>query len=100
MMMDCRRITEEDVAERYFLGRLTEAELEAFESHFFHCGECFASLEALRAAKAQLENERKGVPRLAQRPRPTPNWWLALAAAVVATFAIVFLVAWTLGSFQ
>ncbi len=96
--MDCGRFAMDDAAERYLLGRLTEAEVEEFESHYFQCDECFATVEALRAAKVQLEMEQESVPRIAERPRPTVRWWLALSAAVVATLAVVVLIVRTLGS--
>jgi len=96
--VDCGRAESDGTAERYVLGRLTATEVEEFESHYFDCDECFATVEALRAVKCQLEKDRQSVPQLAQRPNPTTRWWLALAAAVVATSAVSILVAWVLCS--
>lgn len=98
MRLDCGRVATEGMAERYMLGRLTRAEVEEFESHYFDCEECFATVEALRAVKCQLEKERERVPELAKRPSPTPRYWFALAAAAAVTATVIVLVVWALGS--
>jgi len=35
--MDCARITDELVMDKYLVGNLSDAEREAFEQHFFEC---------------------------------------------------------------
>ncbi|HVR96377.1 MAG TPA: hypothetical protein VMW27_07175 [Thermoanaerobaculia bacterium] len=44
--MDHANIDEQQVAERYVMGRLPPDEAERFEEHYLHCGECMDRLEA------------------------------------------------------
>lgn len=97
--MNCRKVSDQDVAERYLLGQLDEADQEAFERHFFECNDCFAELEALRAVKVRLERDLEGAPRLALRPRPSVRWWWwGLASAAVITIVVAGLIMWTVAS--
>lgn len=52
--MKCNEIDEQDVLERYLLKRLSEAEQDAFEQHYFECNSCF---ERLQLAKAIQETD-------------------------------------------
>lgn len=52
--MTCLDLKSHDTTERYITGNLSEDERDAFEAHYFECDECFAGLEALRAAQADL----------------------------------------------
>lgn len=84
--MTCTDVEQRDIAENYVLGRLTEADREAFEQHYFECSRCFAELEAVRAVRDAL----------AQPPRratPVRRWqWLAAAAALL--LAVSAVIAW------
>lgn len=46
MTQDHSWIDDEQIAERYVLGRLTEDEAERFEEHYLHCEACLERIEA------------------------------------------------------
>jgi tetratricopeptide (TPR) repeat protein len=77
--MDCRHVAEEEIAEGYLADRLPDGEREAFEAHFFECGDCFARVKALEAARDALVAD----PALARASRSLPRA-LPVAAAVAA----------------
>jgi hypothetical protein len=96
--MEHEQATAEQLAERYFLGELSDAEAEAFEEHYFDCVRCaayvreeLALLESGRdvaraalaekaAAAARPENANVVSIKLRRR---TPVWIPAAAAAVL-----------------
>ena len=39
--VDCQRVEQEEVIERYLAGKLPEGEAEAFEQHYVGCESCF-----------------------------------------------------------
>ena len=47
--MDCHTIEINEIAEKYVIGELSEAENQSFEEHIFSCDHCFS--EAVRAEK-------------------------------------------------
>lgn len=86
----------ENIAERYFLGELTDEEAEAYEAHFFECETCaeyvreeLTMLESGRAVA--LEEKRTAVagplpaaaPVVALAARPPRRAWVPLAAAAI-----------------
>src|SRR5688572_14148692 len=87
MEMNCERVRDEAVAERYLTHRLTEEERDTFEAHFFNCGTCFEEVRTLQALQAELEQ----APARATRPA-TIAWWAAAAAIVIAAGSSVWLV--------
>ncbi|MFH1144897.1 MAG: CDC27 family protein [Candidatus Eisenbacteria bacterium] len=114
--MDCGRIRERHIADEYLAGRLSAAEAEAYEEHYFACDECFADLrtrEAIaRALKAGGEEifaveiaaeAREGVcaagrlaPPIGPRPKrilrmSPPGRWVAASLAAAAIVAAVLL---------
>ncbi len=81
--MTCNDVEQREIAENYLLGRLDEAEREAFERHYFECARCYSELEALRAVKDVLA-------RHPRRPAlPNNRQWLALAAALFLVVSAV-----------
>ncbi|MDQ3282636.1 MAG: zf-HC2 domain-containing protein [Acidobacteriota bacterium] len=98
--MDHDYATAEHLAERYFLGELSDAEADAFEEHFFDCVECAAyvreelvMLEAGRevaraalAAKAPAPAPSNVVPMTPRRKVPS---WISAAAAAMLVVAVV-----------
>ncbi len=75
--MTCTDIETRDIAERYLLGQLDDADRDAFEAHYFECARCYSEVEALRAVRAALA-------RPARRSSRATDWpWLAAAAALV-----------------
>lgn len=43
--MTCREVEEQEILERYVLGRLTDSERDAFEQHYFECDPCLEQLQ-------------------------------------------------------
>lgn len=52
--MDHRTIDDQQVIERYVLGRLSAAELELFEEHYVGCERCLDALEAAERLRGGL----------------------------------------------
>jgi len=69
--MDCDKIEEAEIAEKYVTGQLNETEQADFELHFAGCQRCFERVQLLQDIQAAL------VP----RPRRGTPWWTALAVA-------------------
>src|SRR6185436_9640238 len=84
--VDCQRLLDENVSERYLTGELTEAEQAAFEEHYFGCVLCFERLQVLEAARAAagsaVEVGTRGQ-REATRPRRAAAVSWPLAAGIV-----------------
>jgi transcriptional regulator with XRE-family HTH domain len=88
--MHCSSVEQGDIIERYLRpGALSEAEAEAFELHYFACGECLELLEATQAARSALAQ----IPaRRVAMPRPNLFRWIAIAAGIfVAAVGIWFM---------
>ena len=83
--MTCDDIERDEIAERYLLGRLSDADREEFEVHFFDCTRCLERLQAMEAAQAELAHETASTKDL---PAGRRRWWRA-AAAVAAAAVIV-----------
>src|SRR5262245_29880102 len=80
--MNCQRVEEEEIIERYLNDRLSEAEMEAFEQHYLGCQSCFQELQFRHAAAIEL----KRLPPVSPRPAAAPwssGWTWGLAAAVL-----------------
>ena len=96
--MEHDQATAEQLAERYFLGELSDAEAEAFEAHYFDCVRCAAYVreelallesgrDVARAALAEKAAADAG-PKNAnvvsiESRRRTPAWLPAAAAALL-----------------
>jgi TolA-binding protein len=52
--MTCSEIQRENRIELYLDGKLSGADREAFELHYFECDACLADMQALQAARAAL----------------------------------------------
>ena len=83
--MTCDDIERDEIAEGYLLGRLSDAEREEFEAHYFDCAPCLERLQAMEAAQAELARETASANNL---PAERRSWWRA-AAAVAAAAVIV-----------
>ncbi|HYG63232.1 MAG TPA: hypothetical protein VEL74_11675 [Thermoanaerobaculia bacterium] len=53
--MDHSYIDEQQVAERYVLGQLSQEEADLFEEHYLHCTQCLDRLEAAEGLQRGLE---------------------------------------------
>jgi TolA-binding protein len=83
--MTCDDIERDEIAERYLLGRLSDADREEFEAHYFDCTRCLERLQVMEAAQAELARETASTNNPPAGSRP---WWRA-AAAVAAAAVIV-----------
>jgi hypothetical protein len=83
---------ETQAVERYLLGEMDPWEAEAFEQHFFQCGEC---VEALESGAQFTENARALGTAVAAAPTPRARlgwfkaWWARPAFAAPALVAAV-----------
>jgi PadR family transcriptional regulator, regulatory protein PadR len=57
--MNCKQVEERDILEGYLLDRLSEAERDEFELHYFECESCFSQLETERMVQAELQSQPK-----------------------------------------
>lgn len=55
--MNCKEVEKRDISELYLLDRLTEAERDEFEKHYFECESCFAQIQAGLMVQAELQRE-------------------------------------------
>ena len=83
--MICTDVQERDIAERYLLEQLDEAERDEFERHYFECARCYSHLQALGAVREALARQ-------PVQPRAGRGTWLGVAAALV--LAVSAAVAW------
>jgi hypothetical protein len=88
---NCPYGADSDIDARYLAGKLSPAESEAFEEHYFGCDRCFDAIRRgteIRAAVSGAPGEASTQPRpettpiLTRRPK-LPRWQSALAAAAV-----------------
>jgi hypothetical protein len=86
--IDCRHADEHDLASRYLLGKLPEAQAEAFERHYFSCERCWGELDAAAEFRQTLGRPLvEGSESVAGGA--TRDYWSPLAAAaVVAVLAV------------
>lgn len=81
-----------EMADAYVRGRLTVAESNAFEAHFFECGECWNDVETLNALRDGVRDAvRRGAFDTAE---PAAFWKWAFAAAAIL---LAGLATWTFG---
>lgn len=87
--MNCEQIMGSEVAAKYLLGQLSEAEQEAFEQHYFECQRCFDELQTFRALQAELKQSAGVIQREPIVQRAVSPWtWAAAATAVLLVVGI------------
>ncbi len=96
------QIENEEIAERYVLGRLAPQEREAFEEHFFGCEECFQKVQDVERFRAGVRDAaRRGLCNDALEHPLKRDWavWLRWAFAVTActTVALGLVIGWIVG---
>lgn len=89
-LMDCTRVAADEIADQYILGRLTEEDREAYESHFFVCERCFDELKTVESMRAELQRATPVTPPEAPKLRHDPWRWAAAAAAAVAIALVMW----------
>lgn len=75
--MDHRYIEEHDIADRYWMGKLSSEEQQAFELHIMDCSTCLARVEESEGLREGLRSVRKA----GRAPIPTAAWRIAAIAA-------------------
>ncbi len=88
-MLTHEDVREHDIIDSYLAGRLSDADREAFEAHYFECDECFAEVEVAERLRAGIRAVERGATRT-QRPRSGGSGrlaWLALAATIALAVA-------------
>lgn len=87
--MNCEQVMSSEVAEKYLLGQLSEAEQKAFEQHYFECQRCFDELQTYRALQAELKQTATVIQREPIVQRAVSLWtWAAAATAVLLVVGI------------
>src|SRR5262245_35007513 len=86
--MNCARVAREEVLEGYLLGRLSEADRDAFEEHYFGCDRCFDDLRALQSIRSELQHGGAEVPSSGRYPLFR---WVPIGLAAAAVLAGVAL---------
>lgn len=85
--MNCDQVMKGEIAEKYLLGELGEADQEAFEQHYFECPRCFQELETYRALQGELKQAAPAI--LAEPVGRRIGWaWAAAAAGVLLVVGI------------
>src|SRR5262245_59755777 len=87
--MDCQRIEDEDMIERYLTGRLPQPDSDAFEEHYLGCERCFEELQFRHAAAIELKQNLTPSSSHASRTSWPARWAWGLAAAAVLLLAFV-----------
>ena len=87
-MAKCGRIGAGD-PERYVLGELSEAEREAFETHYLQCADCLEELERYRDLQTALQRAAPSIRAEPFTPAARRQWvWGAAAVSVVAVIGL------------
>jgi hypothetical protein len=89
---ECALVDRERLMVSYLAGKLSAADAEVFEAHYFGCDQCWEELQdglAIRAAMAQAKPRTAPSVAVATKATRQPSWrWLAAAAAVVLAAGI------------
>jgi hypothetical protein len=94
--MICESIEERDLIEQYLLGRLSDADRDAFEAHAFECDRCLSALETVRILQAELRQQRATVGPEATAVRRWPWSWQGALAAAAAILVVALGIGWQL----
>lgn len=97
--MECTRVADKDLLERYLAGRLAAEEEEEFEAHWMSCDECWQTLQRALEVHAAFDGVRSSsalphdggagpLEAPGHQPRNTRRWWSLAAAAAIAAIAV------------
>jgi tetratricopeptide (TPR) repeat protein len=88
-VVDCRQVKQQEMIERYLLGRLDESEQEALEQHYFECPHCLEELETYRALREELAHRAAEIRAEPAPVRTARTWlWVPALAGVAAAVAL------------
>jgi hypothetical protein len=89
--MNCQRIAEDELVERYLNGQLEDALQDDLEVHILECPHCLERAEALRLARASLAERAPAIRSLpAKGTLQRRLGWVGIAAALVAVCGITW----------
>jgi tetratricopeptide (TPR) repeat protein len=91
--MKCQEVENGEIAARYILGQLNEADAIAYEAHFFECRGCLSDLRTAQSLREELRRgnqERPIAISAVRRPRLRAYTWVAVAAAVIVVAGIAW----------
>jgi hypothetical protein len=91
--MRCQEVENGEIATRYILGELNEADAMAYEAHFFECPGCLSNLQTAQSLREELRRRNQERPvAIATLRRPRLRWyaWMAVAAAVIVFVGIAW----------
>jgi hypothetical protein len=99
MEMECTRVVDQDLLERYLARQLAAEEEEQLESHWMSCDECWQTLQRALEVHAAFDGavsgsalpQDAGAARLGMpggKHRYTRQWWSLAAAAAIAAIAV------------
>ena len=83
--MEHSEATESMASARYLLGELTDEERNAFEEHYFGCGECAADVRSGSSMIDSIRSSRSVAAAPPKRLSYVP-WLVAAAASIAAAF--------------
>ena len=93
MLANCDNVTADSLAERYLLERLTAAERDAYERHYFECDRCFGELQCLQTIQAALRlASQEGASAATTRSSQWLRWAGPVVGAAAASLVGVLLV--------
>lgn len=86
--MDCQKVQDLDIIERYLVERLSGSEVEAFEQHYLECQRCFGELKMRHAAAIELSHQPIQL-------KPARSWWTPVSWqwALASTAAAILIIA-------
>jgi tetratricopeptide (TPR) repeat protein len=88
--VNCQRVEQEEMIERYLAGKLEQAEAEAFEQHYLGCQRCFEELQFRHAAAIELRSRSVAHSQpIVSSSTIRKRWALAAAAILLLTLTSV-----------
>ena len=82
--MNCEQVSQQEIAERYLLGQLSETDQEAYELHYFECARCFEELQTHQALQTELKRSAASIRTESLPQRIVWHWvWAPLAAMAI-----------------
>jgi len=86
-VMNCKQVTRNEIAEKYLLGQLNQADRESYELHYFECAHCFEELQTYQVVQTQLRRSAAAI-RAEALPRGTAWRWAWVPVAATAMLVV------------
>jgi hypothetical protein len=96
-MMNCKYILDNEIHEKYLLGRLSEKEELEYKTHIKSCKKCISELNRQRLfisgireiGKGEMKNEILQQVRERRKKRPAQNWGMIIKVAAAVLFIVI-----------